>query len=111
MKTFRAVVDVELKPGTLDPQGHALAGVLRDLGFGGVGDVRVGKRIRLDVLAPSAGEACRQVEAMCRRVLANPVLETFRYRVEEAAPPPDESAGDGETGGDGGTAGARAARG
>lgn len=108
MKTFRAVVDVELKPGTLDPQGQALAGVLRDLGFAGVGDVRVSKRIRLDVMAPSAGEASRQVEAMCRRVLANPVLETYRYRIEEAgAPAPGEPAGPpGEAGGAGGTPGA-----
>lgn len=111
MKTFRAVVEVELKPGTLDPQGQALAGVLRDLGFGGVGDVRVGKQIRLDVVAPSADEACRQVEAMCRRILANPVLETYRYRVEEAGPAaPAEPARPGTISGDGGTPGTGAPR-
>ncbi|HEY8394443.1 MAG TPA: phosphoribosylformylglycinamidine synthase subunit PurS, partial [Thermaerobacter sp.] len=84
MKTYRAIIEVELKPGTLDPQGQALAGVLRDLGFRGVADVRVGKRIEVHLRAASAEEARQLVEAMCRRVLANPVLEAYSYRVEAA---------------------------
>lgn len=76
-------VYVTLKGGVLDPQGKAIHHALEGLGFSGVRDVRAGKLIELD-LDPSVGEA--EVEEMCRRLLANPVIENFRVeRVEEAA--------------------------
>ena len=70
---------VTLKPGVLDPQGRAIRKALDGLGFAGVNDVRAGKLIELDV-ADATGDA--QVEEMCRKLLANTVIEN--YRVERA---------------------------
>ena len=66
---------VTLKSGVLDPQGRAIHHALEGLGFEGVDDVRQGKLIELDH-ADDLGEA--QLDAMCRQLLANPVIETYR---------------------------------
>ena len=68
-------VYVTLKNGVLDPQGKAIHHALEGLGFGGVRDVRAGKLIELD-LEEGVSEA--DVEAMCKRLLANTVIENFR---------------------------------
>ena len=73
-------VYVTLKNGVLDPQGKAIHHALEGLGFSGVKDVRAGKLIELD-LAEDVGDA--EVEAMCRKLLANTVIENFR--IERAA--------------------------
>jgi len=70
---------VTLKPGVLDPQGRAIHKALAGLGFAGVNDVRAGKLIELDV-ADDTGDA--QIDEMCRKLLANTVIEN--YRVERA---------------------------
>ncbi|HEU0100120.1 MAG TPA: phosphoribosylformylglycinamidine synthase subunit PurS [Allosphingosinicella sp.] len=75
-------VYVTLKNGVLDPQGKAIHHALEGLGFAGVNDVRAGKLIELD-LAESVGD--EEVEAMCRKLLANTVIENFRIE-REAAP-------------------------
>jgi phosphoribosylformylglycinamidine synthase len=75
-------VYVTLKNGVLDPQGKAIHHALEGLGFAGVNDVRAGKLIELD-LAESVGE--EEVEAMCRKLLANIVIENFRIEREAAA--------------------------
>ena len=67
-------VYVTLKNGVLDPQGKAIHHALEGLGFSGVNDVRAGKLIELD-LADNVSEA--DVEAMCRKLLANTVIENF----------------------------------
>lgn len=67
-------VYVTLKNGVLDPQGKAIHHALEGLGFTGVNDVRAGKLIELD-LAESVGDEA--VEAMCRKLLANTVIENF----------------------------------
>jgi phosphoribosylformylglycinamidine synthase PurS subunit len=67
-------VYVTLKNGVLDPQGKAIHHALEGLGFAGVNDVRAGKLIELD-LDPSVADA--DVEAMCRKLLANTVIENF----------------------------------
>lgn len=72
---------VTLKPGVLDPQGRAIHHALAGLGFDGVADVRAGKLIELEV-ADGTEEAT--VDAMCRQLLANTVIEN--YRVEHAGP-------------------------
>ena len=72
---------VTLKPGVLDPQGKAIHHALEGLGFRGVNDVRAGKLIELD-LAEHVGD--EEVEAMCRRLLANTVIENFRIEREGA---------------------------
>jgi phosphoribosylformylglycinamidine synthase len=76
-------VHVTLKPGVLDPQGKAIHHALEGLGFGGIKDVRAGKLIELDLGDAPADDA--QVEAMCRRLLANTVIENFRIERVEAA--------------------------
>ncbi len=70
---------VSLKNGVLDPQGKAIEHALGSLGFDGVGDVRVGKTIDLELADGTSDEA---IEAMCRKLLANTVIEN--YRVERA---------------------------
>jgi phosphoribosylformylglycinamidine synthase PurS subunit len=76
----RVAIDVLLKRELLDPQGRATERALPDLGFDGVGDVRVGKHLELDVDA-EGGELAARVEAMCAGFLTNPVVETYRWRV------------------------------
>lgn len=80
-QTWQAQVEVRLKPGVLDPQGQAVAGALRANGFDGLAGVRVGKLIEVTLEAPSRAEAEARVDKMCRRLLANPVIETYRYTV------------------------------
>ena len=68
---------VRLKPGILDVQGAAVKRALGGLGFTEVGDLRVGKMIEVDVDAASADAARVRVDEMCRKLLANPVLEDY----------------------------------
>ena len=76
-------VYVTLKNGVLDPQGKAIHHALEGLGFSGVNDVRAGKLIELDL---DAGVSEAQVEEMCRKLLANTVIENYRIeRAGEAA--------------------------
>jgi len=76
-------VYVTLKKGVLDPQGKAIHHALEGLGFEGVRDVRAGKLIELEVDEDTSDEA---VEEMCRKLLANTVIENFRIeRAEKAA--------------------------
>lgn len=70
---------VTLKNGVLDPQGKAIQNALAGLGFDGIGDVRAGKIFELDVADDTSDEA---VDEMCRKLLANTVIEN--YRVERA---------------------------
>jgi phosphoribosylformylglycinamidine synthase len=78
----KATVLVRPKQGILDPQGEAVERSLRYLGFT-VGDARVGKVIDLEVEASSASEARAQVERMCERLLANPLIESYDIEIEE----------------------------
>ncbi len=73
-------VFVTLKPGVLDPQGRAIHHALGSLGFDGVQDVRQGKLIELEV-ADSTDDAA--IDAMCRRLLANTVIENYRIERQE----------------------------
>jgi phosphoribosylformylglycinamidine synthase PurS subunit len=75
-------VYVTLKNGVLDPQGKAIHHALEGLGFSGVNDVRAGKLIELD-LDPGVSDA--DIEAMCRKLLANTVIENYRIERPETA--------------------------
>jgi phosphoribosylformylglycinamidine synthase PurS subunit len=80
---MKARVFITLKPGVLDPQGKAIHHALEGLGFEGVSDVRAGKLIELE-LADGTPDAA--IEDMCRKLLANTVIENFRIeRLEDAA--------------------------
>jgi phosphoribosylformylglycinamidine synthase len=80
---MKAVVHVFLKPGVLDVQGKAVQTALHGLGWEDVDNVRVGRVIEFDVGDEDAAAAQARVDAMCRRLLANPVIEG--YRVDIAA--------------------------
>jgi phosphoribosylformylglycinamidine synthase len=70
-------IRVKPRPGLLDPQGKAIHGALRSLGWPEVDDVRVGKAIYMEVDANSEKDAVDKATAMCRKLLANPVTEDF----------------------------------
>jgi phosphoribosylformylglycinamidine synthase len=82
---FRVEVRVTPRRGILDPQGSAVQGALRSLGFGGVEEVHVGRLIRFTLAAESESDASSRVDAMCRQLLANPVTEDYDVRVEALA--------------------------
>jgi phosphoribosylformylglycinamidine synthase len=73
-------VIVRPKAGILDPQGQAVAGSLRQLGFP-VGDARVGRVVDVELDAADAEAARAQVERMCEQLLANPLIESFEIEV------------------------------
>ncbi len=75
---MKARVTVTLKPGVLDPQGRAIHHALESLGFAGVAGVRQGKLIELDV---ADGTTVATIEEMCRKLLANTVIENFRIEL------------------------------
>jgi len=77
-----AKVYVTLKKGVLDPQGETVRGALETLGFAGVKDVRIGKFMVVTLNEVSREEASRRVEQMCKKLLANPVIEDFSYEIE-----------------------------
>ena len=79
---MKAKVHVRLKEGVLDPQGAAIGRALGQLGFEGVGEVRQGKLIELDLNATDQATAKAEVEAMCEKLLANPVIETYAVTIE-----------------------------
>jgi phosphoribosylformylglycinamidine synthase PurS subunit len=81
--SFLARVYITLKPTVNDPQGNTIADGLRSLGFTGVQDVRAGKYLEVRLTATSGDEAGAQVDAMCDKLLANPVIESYRFEVEE----------------------------
>ena len=74
---MKARVTVTLKHGVLDPQGKAIQGALKSLGFAGVEDVRQGKVIELDLAGLDAVQARADVTAMCEALLANTVIENY----------------------------------
>jgi phosphoribosylformylglycinamidine synthase len=79
----KARVHVTLKQGVLDPQGKAIAQSLGALGFDGVGEVRQGKYIELDLAETDPERARAQVDAMCAKLLANTVIEDYRIQIGE----------------------------
>lgn len=76
----RVAIDVMLKSEILDPQGRAVERALPALGYDGVGDVRVGKHLELDITA-EGDELAAQVDKLCADFLTNPVIETYTWRV------------------------------
>ncbi len=79
---MKATVTVMLKPGVLDPQGKAIGHALGTLGFAGVGEVRAGKVIELELTESDPVKARSQAEEMARKLLANTVIESFTVAVQ-----------------------------
>jgi len=80
---FVARIDVSHLPGVLDPQGATVERALPALGYHNVEEVSIGKTIRLVVDADTAEAARAEVDEMCRRLLANPVIEQYTISIEE----------------------------
>ena len=80
---MKAKVHIMFKEGVLDPQGKAVGHALASLGFNGVNDVRQGKYIELDLGETDPAKARTSVEAMCKQVLANTVIETYAIEITE----------------------------
>ncbi|HHL72359.1 MAG TPA: phosphoribosylformylglycinamidine synthase subunit PurS [Bacteroidetes bacterium] len=81
---FTAKVYIQLKSGILDPQGKAVEHALASLGFGQISTARVGKLIELTVDAADQAEAETIVRGACEKLLANPVIEEYRYDIQRA---------------------------
>jgi phosphoribosylformylglycinamidine synthase len=79
---MKARVYVMPKEGVLDPQGKAIAHALGSLGFGGIGEVRQGKVIDLEIGEPDPARARQVVDEMCRKLLANTVIESYRIELD-----------------------------
>jgi phosphoribosylformylglycinamidine synthase subunit PurS len=81
MTTWLARIQVSLKPVVNDPEGLSIAKALHQLEFGTVRSVRAGRFFEITLDADSKELAAEQIEAMCRRLLANPVIEEYRFTV------------------------------
>ena len=80
---MKALIHVTLKPGVLDPQGKAVQHALGSLGFSGVDGVRQGKFIEIALSETDAVRARENVEAMCKQLLANTVIEDYSIEITE----------------------------
>jgi phosphoribosylformylglycinamidine synthase len=77
----KAIVTVMLKTGVLDPQGKAIGHALETLGFFGIGEVRAGKVIEIELAETDATKAQAAAEEMSRKLLANTVIESFKVEI------------------------------
>jgi len=80
---MKAIIQVGLKPGVLDPQGRTIARSLVDLGFDEVQNARQGKIIELDLTNMEKAQAEIRVKDMCEKLLANTVIESYSIKIEE----------------------------
>ena len=80
---MKARVSVRLKPAILDPQGKAVLNSLQQLGYDEVTSVRIGKLIELELDSPDSGDMKQRLEELSRRLLTNPLLETFDIELED----------------------------
>lgn len=78
---MKARIKITLKNGVLDPQGKAIEGAVKGLGISGVGDVRQGKYIEVDLSETDPAKAKAIVEQMCKDLLANTVIENYAYEI------------------------------
>lgn len=81
---YIAKIRVTLRPSILDPQGKAVEHAIGSLGVGSVQGVRMGKYVEMRVEASSEADARKVTEEVCRKLLANPVMEDFVYDIEKA---------------------------
>lgn len=79
---IKATVYVTIKENVLDPQGVAVQGALHSMGFSEVGHVRIGKYMELTLDTTDRAEAEGRIKAMCEKLLANTVIEDYRYELE-----------------------------
>ena len=78
---MKAVINVRLKKGILDPQGKTVNNALNHLGFKNIQNVRIGKLIEFEIAESDKSIAAQKIEEVCRKLLANPVIEDFTYEI------------------------------
>jgi phosphoribosylformylglycinamidine synthase len=83
MLELKVKVKVVLKEGILDPQGKAVLHAINDLKFKGVDDVRIGKYIEVTFDGLDKSQVEKEINEICQKLLANPVMENFEYEIEE----------------------------
>ncbi|MBF2087605.1 MAG: phosphoribosylformylglycinamidine synthase subunit PurS [Synechococcales cyanobacterium K44_A2020_017] len=86
-QTYHARIYVTLRPSVLDPAGTAVQSGLKHLGYDNVEGVRIGKYVELTLQAATADEAESQLDRMCDQLLANPVIENYRFELVDAIAP------------------------
>jgi phosphoribosylformylglycinamidine synthase PurS subunit len=79
---MKARIHIMLKPGVLDPQGKAIGNALHALGFEGVGEVRQGKVIELELAGTDRAKAEKAITDMCEKLLANTVIENYQFELQ-----------------------------
>ncbi|NER36751.1 MAG: phosphoribosylformylglycinamidine synthase subunit PurS [Oscillatoria sp. SIO1A7] len=84
-KKYQAKIYVTLRPSVLDPAGTAVESGLKNMGYDNVEHVRIGKYIELRISARNEKQAREQLEFICDRLLANPVVENYRFELKEVA--------------------------
>jgi phosphoribosylformylglycinamidine synthase len=82
-RKYRAKIFVTLRPSVLDPAGVAVQSGLKQLGYNNVEQVRIGKYIELNVISPDETSARKDLDRMCDQMLANPVIENYRFELIE----------------------------
>ena len=83
MKTFQAEIDVMPKKEILDPQGKAVTGSMKNLGLAEIQNIRIGKHISLQIEADNAEIAHEKVELACKNLLANLIMESYTFKLEQ----------------------------
>ena len=81
---FIAEINVMPLKALLDPQGKAVGMVMQNTGFSEIANVRIGKHITLEIDAPTKEAAMERVNEACSKVLTNPIMDGYEYRIEEA---------------------------
>jgi phosphoribosylformylglycinamidine synthase PurS subunit len=82
---YTAKITITLRKSILDPQGKAVRHGAHSLGYKAINDIRIGKFIEMNIDAPTEAEARRITEEICQKLLANPVMEDYRFTVEQGA--------------------------
>ena len=81
---YHVQIEITLKPTVMDAQGTTIEKALHKLGHAGVGNVRIGKFVTLDIDAPAAADARRAADELCTELLANPIIEQYHVQVVES---------------------------
>ncbi|ASC72299.1 Phosphoribosylformylglycinamidine synthase subunit PurS [Halomicronema hongdechloris C2206] len=85
MQTYQAEIYVTLRPSVLDPAGTAVQSSLNQMGYDTVSQVRIGKYIQVTLAAANDEQARQQLDRICDQLLANPVIETYRFDLNAVA--------------------------
>ena len=80
---MKAYIYITLKKTVVDPQGLVIKHALESLGFSGIGGVRCGKIITLQLNLKSKAKAKKEIQAMCKKLLTNPIIEDYRLQIQE----------------------------